>query len=132
MICACLVVVLVMWDKASLGTAMENAFSILMTLESPKTVLPKSLIGIKLLGWIVAFSGWLMIPLLVSAVISHVATETLQERQSRAIKTLRDSRYRAIFREMGRARNLQGVELELFVERMMEVKSSSFKPPSQA
>lgn len=119
--CAVLIGALAAVDKspctvASVGRATEKSLAILMTLESPISAISNSTGGIRLLGWLVAFCGWLMIPLLVSAAISHM-TATVA----------RDDEYRIIFRQMGRARGLEEEELEIFIQRMIEAKNRVFK-----
>lgn len=119
--CALLIGTLAVVDKtpctvASVGRATEKSLSILMTLESPMSAVSDSTGGIRILGWLVAFCGWLMIPLLVSAAISHM-TATVA----------RDDEYRIIFRQMGRARGLEREELEIFIQRMIDAKNRAFK-----
>jgi hypothetical protein len=57
-----------------------------------------------------------MIPLLVSAAISHLTSKSVREKE-----------FRLIFREMGKARGIEGEFLDLFVENMLQAKEGAFK-----
>ncbi len=66
---------------ASLGHGVETSLSILMTLDSPKSALASSCIPIRVMGWLVAFFGWLTIPALLGVVISRTAVTALREKE---------------------------------------------------